>query len=490
MGTAPGRRPLNSAEPAAARYAACLLADLGRAGTDLRVEAEHPALGWARSGLMALTGSADGDPQLCPAPLPACADGALAALASLAPAGAFDGLRGSQLLAERAAIAGHRRQGAISPGGACRLLEAADGWIAVNLTRPEDWALAPAWLEHEASGDWSQLAVQVRERPVEELVERGRLLGLAVAEDRLPSPRAARWCPSTAGALAEEKKKEEKQTAKTSAGFSAQQSLSRPFGPRSPVNGRAEHPLVVDLSSLWAGPLCSHLLQRAGATVIKVESARRPDGARNGPAEFFDLLNAGKRCVAIDPTKAQGRDSLIALLRRADIVIEASRPRALRQLGIDAGALLHDNPRLTWLSITGYGREEPQAQWVAFGDDAAVAAGLSGLMHESSGQRMFCGDAIADPLTGLHAALAAWSSWLGGGGRLLSVALAEVVAHCLQFELPPTAALRRVRAEEWRQQILIAGEPIALPRARRAVAPAAALGADTDAVLRELGIPC
>jgi crotonobetainyl-CoA:carnitine CoA-transferase CaiB-like acyl-CoA transferase len=444
----------------------------------VKVEDEHPALGWARSGLMALTGSAEGEPQLCPAALPACADGALAALASLAPAGTFDGLRGSPLLAERAAIAGHRRQGAVSPGGACRLLEAADGWIAVNLTRPDDWALAPAWLEHEASGDWPQIAAQVRGRPVEELVERARLLGLAVAEDRLPDTALAQWC-----------KRSTTEAGQEIAGR-ARQSLSQPFGAPPPVNAGGGSPLVVDLSSLWAGPLCSHLLQRAGAEVIKVESERRPDGARNGPAEFFDLLNAGKRCVAIDPTTPAGRERLLALLRRADIVIEASRPRALRQLGIDAEALLHDNPRLTWLSITGYGREEPQAQWVAFGDDAGIAAGLSSLMHESSGERMFCGDAIADPLTGLHAALAAWSGWLGGGGRLLSVALAEVVAHCLQFELPQTEALRRARAEEWRQQILIAGEPIAPPRARQAVAPAAALGADTAAVLRELDISC
>lgn len=479
MGSAPGRRPLNSAGSPAARYAARLLADLGHASTEVNVEDEHPALGWARSGLMALTGEAGGEPQLCPVPLTTCADGALAALASLAPPAAFAGLRGSQLLAERAAIAGHRRQGAISPGGACRLLEAADGWIAVNLTRPDDWALAPAWLEHEASGDWSQVASRVRERPVEELLDRARLLGLAAAADRMPRVAPAQWCKGSVVEAGEQ------QVAPR-----ALRRLSRHSGPFPAVHGSGDGPLVVDLSSLWAGPLCSHLLQCAGATVIKVESQRRPDGARNGPAEFFDLLNAGKRCVAIDPTTPAGRGQLLALLRQADIVIEASRPRALRQLGIDAEALLQDNPRLSWLSITGYGREEPEGQWVAFGDDAGVAAGLSSLMFESSGRRMFCGDAIADPLTGLHAALAAWSSWLGGGGRLLSVALAEVVAHCLQFELPQTAALCGARAEEWRQQILIAGEPVAPPQARRAVAPAAALGADTVAVLGELGIPC
>ena len=64
--------------------------------------------------------------------------------------------------------------------------------------------------------------------------------------------------------------------------------------------GAAPHPRVVDLSALWAGPLAASLLQRNGAEVIKVEDTRRPDGARRGDAAFYDLLNAGKRSVALD----------------------------------------------------------------------------------------------------------------------------------------------------------------------------------------------
>ncbi|MFP5304384.1 MAG: CoA transferase, partial [Gammaproteobacteria bacterium] len=72
--------------PRAETYARRLLADIGAAPLrPLACSDEHPALGWARSGLMALTGAADDAPQLCPAPLTSCADGALAALASLAP---------------------------------------------------------------------------------------------------------------------------------------------------------------------------------------------------------------------------------------------------------------------------------------------------------------------------------------------------------------------------------------------------------------------
>src|SRR5690606_2382464 len=67
---------------------------------------------------------------------------------------------------------------------------------------------------------------------------------------------------------------------------------------------------VVDLSSLWAGPLCASLLAQAGADVVKVESTSRPDGSRRGPAPFFDLLNAGKRSVAVDFSTSAGRRHL------------------------------------------------------------------------------------------------------------------------------------------------------------------------------------
>jgi crotonobetainyl-CoA:carnitine CoA-transferase CaiB-like acyl-CoA transferase len=113
---------------------------------------------------------------------------------------------------------------------------------------------------------------------------------------------------------------------------------------------------VVDLSTLWAGPLASHLMQLGGARVVKVESTSRPDGARRGPARFFDLLHAGKESVALDFTSPTGRRALVSLVARADIVLESARPRAMHQLGIDPAALVRARPGLTWISITGYGR--------------------------------------------------------------------------------------------------------------------------------------
>lgn len=438
----------------AARYRDHLLTTLGAApAVRVAPPAEHPARAWARSGLMTLCGAADGAPQLSVLPLTALADGALAALASLAPHADLADLRGAALLAERAALMGLQRRGATSAGGACRLLRAGDGLLALSLPRDDDWSLLPAWLEAPAA-DWAAVEAAVREREVDDLVARGRLLGLALAASRVEAAPAP-WLRVHAG--------------RSWPGVLA----ARPA------------PLVVDLSSLWAGPLCSQLLQRCGAEVVKVESTARPDGARRGSAPFFDLLHAGKRSVALDLHSARGRAQLLALLRRADIVIEASRPRALRQMGIDAEALLREKLDLSWIAIHGYGRDEPQAQWIAYGDDAGVAAGLCAAQQLAGAAPCFIGDAIADPLTGLHAALAAWASHAGGGGRLIALSLHEVARQAVQFEAPRDAAGWCARRRDWQAELRPGDERA--PQARRVHATAAAFGADTDAVLARLG---
>jgi crotonobetainyl-CoA:carnitine CoA-transferase CaiB-like acyl-CoA transferase len=182
---------------------------------------------------------------------------------------------------------------------------------------------------------------------------------------------------------------------------------------------------------LWAGPLAAHLLQLAGAEVIKVESRTRPDAMRMGNETFYALLNQGKASVALDFTNAEDRKALLSLISTADIVIEAARPRALAQLGIDAAHWVRTTPGLVWITITGYGAEGEAAGWVGFGDDCGVAAGLSAALRESTGDTGFVGDAIADPLTGIRAALVAWERWTSGLGGRFGVAMSPVAAECL-----------------------------------------------------------
>jgi len=389
---------------------------------------------------MALTGRPDAAPTLCPIPLPSCADGALAAFRSLSGSDVLLRVSGAQLLVERAALAGLGRNGACSPTGHCRLLPSHDGMIAINLARPGDWELLPAWSGGTALPDWPAVADWVRGCDTATLVERARLLGLAAVDARQPLPASTHWVKQTRIA-------------------SPRPTPSRP-------------PRVLDLSTLWAGPLCSHLWLAAGARVTKVEGSRRPDGARFGPRAFFELLNRGKECLTLDLHEQAGQRELRRLIGTADIVLEGSRPRALRQMGIVAEELIEAHPGLTWVSITGYGRTEPGANWIAYGDDAAVAAGLSAIAQESTGEWLICGDAIADPLTGLHAAVAGWAGWLSGGGQLLDLSLAGTTAYCISATAPDDGDYRG-RLARWQRYLQDHGVAATAPRPRSEVRPSA-----------------
>jgi hypothetical protein len=375
------------------------------------------------------------------------------------------------LLGERAAIAGLGRRGDISCGGAARLLRAADGWLAVNLPRPDDLDLLPAWLPERVGPDpagWSAIADAVAMGSAEMLAERAQVLGLAVSA----LPRGAGGGRSTGLPVAE--------TA---------------FGEAAPARA-LDGLLVIDLSSLWAGPLCTHLLQLAGARVVKVESRHRPDGARNGPRAFFDLLHGGQESVAIDFGDEDGRVALRGLIAAADVVVEASRPRALEQLGVFAERVLGRagvagaNPGAApppvagpkvWLSITGYGRQAPGREKVAFGDDAAVAGGL--VARDRNGPS-FLADAVADPCAGILSAVAVLEALTTGRRWLLDVSLRGVAAHLAGSDTADTAGRGGSGGSgEPGRPVDVVAEP---PRARTAPGRAPRLGEHTEAVLNEL----
>lgn len=343
------------------------------------------------------------DPPSGPAiPLAGWADRQIAALADATGAPALSALSGSGLLGERAWLNGFHVPGTVSAGGGCRLFGARDGWVALNLARPDDRELLPALFGDDALDGQNDDAIAAYVAGAESLslVARGREMGLAIAALHEPPPAPA-WHVAVDG-------------------------HKRPAGTRPP--------LVVDLSALWAGPLAAHLLWLAGADVVKVESRNRPDSMRDGDPALFARLNQGKASVAVDMREDAERRRLIALLSRADIVIEAARPRALRQLGIDADRIVRDAPGLVWMTITGHGADGEAANWVGFGDDCAVAGGLSAAMLKASGRIGFVGDAIADPMTGILAARLAWERWTSGTGARIILSMSGVVASAVETE--------------------------------------------------------
>ena len=297
--------------------------------------------------------------------------------------GPSGGPSGHSLIVERAPLLGHRGWGETSAGGSCRLVKTLDATLAVNLPRQEDISSVSAWLQAEVKDDiWSVIQSYASNSSSQFLLERAKLLGLAVSE------------------VGEAK------------------DMTIEITRKSSIAAYSRQPKVVDLSSMWAGPLCSWFLMRSGAEVVKIESSKRPDRGRLSQTPFFQRLNKGKSITAFDFDSKLGKSQLQKHIREADIVIESSRPRAMENMGIsaeeevDRGAI--------WCSITGYGRNLHPNR-VGFGDDAAAAGCLLAQVDKSL---WFVGDATADPLTGATAAALTHGLWFAGSSGLIDISLA------------------------------------------------------------------
>ena len=177
---------------------------------------------------------------------------------------------------------------------------------------------------------------------------------------------------------------------------------------------------VVDLSRILAGPWCTQNLADLGAQVIKIEHPTRGDDTRGwGPPDlqsedggaamsaYFMACNRGKQSAAIDFASEAGADRVRELVADADILVENYKAGGLRKYGLDYDTLARINPRLIYLSITGYGQSGPLAQKPGYD---YVFQGMGGLMSYT-GQPdgtpgagpLRTGVAVVDLMTGMYA---------------------------------------------------------------------------------------
>lgn len=305
---------------------------------------------------------------------------------------------GAGLLVERAALSGFSVPGRVSAGGGCRLYAAKDDHVALALPRADDRALLPALFGDAGFSQTEDAAItrRIADESAGGFVAQGRALGLAVA--RLgETPHAPAILVAARGPAA------------------------------APAQRKRR---VVDLSALWAGPLAARFLAALGFDVVKVENRRRPDGMRSGAPGFFEALNGAKTQVALDFDDPADLEALRALIADADIVVESSRPRALRHLGVDADKIVRTWP-VVWISLTAHGVDEQGGAAIGFGDDCSVAGGLSRMLFDATGKIAFAGDAAADPISGIAAADAAWRLWKRGEGARVILSMAAVVAGAI-----------------------------------------------------------
>lgn len=163
---------------------------------------------------------------------------------------------------------------------------------------------------------------------------------------------------------------------------------------------------VVELATFIAAPGGAHLLATQGAEVVKVEDTEIGDplrlfgSGRNGMSGWFANLNAGKRCIALDVRTDAGREIMLDLLATADVFVQAYRPGVAERLGIGHAEVRARNPRLVYVSISGFGSDGPYAQRPAYD---AVIQGWSGIaaVQGGEGEPQFIKSFIPDKVTSL-----------------------------------------------------------------------------------------
>ncbi|MGE2691317.1 CoA transferase [Mycolicibacterium pulveris] len=171
---------------------------------------------------------------------------------------------------------------------------------------------------------------------------------------------------------------------------------------------------VIDMTTFWAGPSCTHLLAMLGADVIHVESTRRPDGTRLiagipvtedqwwEKSPIFSGLNTNKRGVTLDLQSAAGRDLLNRFIATADVIVENFTPRVLDQIGLDFAAVQAVRPDAVMLRMPGFGLDGPWRDNPAFAYVIEAASGISWLTGYPD-RNPYEPYSVGDPNAGIHA---------------------------------------------------------------------------------------
>jgi crotonobetainyl-CoA:carnitine CoA-transferase CaiB-like acyl-CoA transferase len=173
------------------------------------------------------------------------------------------------------------------------------------------------------------------------------------------------------------------------------------------VQGALDDLRVLDVSTLFAGPLAAMVLGDFGADVIKIEHPRRPDPSRShgrskdGIGLWWTMLGRNKRAVTLDLSQPAGAEILLALVEKSDVLIENFRPGTLERWGIGPEQLLAANPRLVIARVTGFGQFGPMSTQPGFGTLAESMSGFAAITGEPGGPPTLPPFGLADGVAAL-----------------------------------------------------------------------------------------
>ena len=202
---------------------------------------------------------------------------------------------------------------------------------------------------------------------------------------------------------------------------------------------------VIDIATLFAGPLAATHLGDFGAEVIKVEHPRRPDGARgHGPSRdgiglWYKTIGRNKRSITLDLSDPDGASVLRRMTAGADVLIENFRPGTLERWGLAPDELLALNPGLVVARVTAFGQTGPYAPRPGFGSLAEAMSGFAAVTGEEGGSPTLPPFGLADGIASLATAFAVLAAVRHrdrtGNGQVIDVAILEPILAMLGGQL-------------------------------------------------------
>lgn len=205
---------------------------------------------------------------------------------------------------------------------------------------------------------------------------------------------------------------------------------------------------VVDLSQGMAGPNCGMQFAAYGAEVIKIEPPEgdwvRRLGRMHGDQSALSLaVNRGKRSIALDLKKPQAVEIVRKLVAGADVLLENNRPGVAERLGLGWKQMSALNPRLVYVSMTGFGQGGPYAQRIATDTIGQAVSGMMSLTRDDEGKPMKIGYLVIDAVASLYAFQAATMALMQrqktGRGQHVDASLMDAATALIGYKFIETA---------------------------------------------------
>jgi crotonobetainyl-CoA:carnitine CoA-transferase CaiB-like acyl-CoA transferase len=211
---------------------------------------------------------------------------------------------------------------------------------------------------------------------------------------------------------------------------------------RKPIFGPLQGIRILDLTRLLPGPLGTMLMADMGAEVIKIEDPNYPDYVRafppylNGESANYLAFNRSKLSLVLDYQSSEGKKLFFELLKTADVVVEQFRPGSLDKMGIGYEVAKTINPKIIYVSVTGYGQNGPYAHLAGHDLNYIAYAGVLGMTGEANNAPIIPGVQLADIAGGSYMTVIATLSALHartktGKGQHVDVAMTDAVMPLL-----------------------------------------------------------